>query len=95
MSTSFLLAALRSFLTILLFPIGWAALVAAITLINSPFKYMNGRCSDFSGCFTENLLSIIKSEKFKTEICIAFIIGTIAIFGRLLELWLQSKKNRF
>jgi hypothetical protein len=38
----------RTFLTIIIFPIGWMVLVASIILVNAPFKYMSSGCFAFS-----------------------------------------------
>lgn len=93
MSGPFLVVFLRVFVTIFLFPVGWAALVVAIILVNAPFKYMNSGCSNFSNCFIDNVISAIQGQKFLTEICIALIIGAIVVFVRLLELWLEKKRG--
>lgn len=93
MSGPYVVVFLRGFVTIFLFPVGWAALVATVILINAPFKYMNSGCSNFSNCLSDKVISTIQSQKFLTEICIALIIGAIVVLGRLFELWLKNRRN--
>lgn len=95
MNSSFLIPFLRTIMAILVFPCGWTLIVAVITLFNAPFRYMNSSCSGLSDCFGEKLISTIQSESFFIEIGIASIIGTIAVLGRLFELWVRHRKNIF
>jgi hypothetical protein len=83
----------RTFLTIIIFPIGWMVLVASIILVNAPFKYMSSGCFAFSDCFAETLFSTLQSENFLVELGIASIVGAITVFGRFFEIWLQKKRN--